>query len=79
MAKRAATKRDVYLDRSVGLIINVIEEVRRISKALVVPGMHEIGVIDNIHNLVKDLSDIHPVDFSFHSDPLLSELLDNKF
>jgi PAS domain S-box-containing protein len=79
MAKRSETKRDVYLDRSTGLILKVIEEVRRISKALVVPGMHEIGVIDNIHNLVNDLSDIHPVAFSFHSDPLLSELLGKKF
>ena len=78
MAKRSEDKRDVYLDRSCGLIVNVIEEVRRISKALVVPGMHEIGVIDNIHNLVTDLSDVHPVEFSFHSDPLLSELLDKK-
>ena len=78
MAKKSETKHDVYLDRSCGLIVNVIEEVRRISKALVVPGMHEIGVIDNIHNLVNDLSDIHPVEFLFHSDPLLSELLDKK-
>jgi PAS domain S-box-containing protein len=78
MARKSATKHDAYLDRSCGLIVNVIEEVRRISKALVVPGMHEISVIDNIHNLVKDLSDVHPVEFSFHSDPALSELLDKK-
>lgn len=78
MARKSATKRDEYLDRSCGLIVNVIEEVRRISKTLIVPGMHEIGVIDNIHNLVKDLSDVHPVEFSFHSDPSLSETLDKK-
>ncbi len=78
MAKKSATKHDVYLDRSCELIVNVIEEVRRISKVLVVPGMHEIGLIANIHNLVNDLSNIHPGVFSFHSDPLLSELLDKK-
>lgn len=78
MARKSATKHDVYLDRSCGLIVNVIEEVRRISKALVVPGMYAIGVIDNINNLISDLSDIHPVEFSFHSDPSLSELLGNK-
>ncbi|MEJ8844764.1 PAS domain S-box protein [Lacibacter sp. H375] len=78
MAKKSASKRDIYLDRSCGLITNVIDEVRRISKMLVVPGMHEIGLIDNIQNLVNDLSDVHPVDFSFHYDPSLSETLGKK-
>ncbi|MEJ8819035.1 PAS domain-containing sensor histidine kinase [Lacibacter sp. H407] len=78
MAKKSESKRDQYLDRSCDLIKNVIDEVRRISKALVVPGMHEIGVLENIQNLINDLSDIHPVKFTFYKDENLHTLIDKK-
>lgn len=78
MAKKSDTKRDMYLDRSSGLISNVIDEVRRISKVLVVPGMHELGVLDNIRNLVSELADIQPVVFDFHADEQLTKILDKK-
>lgn len=78
MAKKSESKREQYLDRSCDLIKNVIDEVRRISKALVVPGMHDIGVLENIQNLITDLSDIHPVVFTFDSDDHLSTLVDKK-
>jgi PAS domain S-box-containing protein len=78
MAKKSDTKRDLYLDRSTDLIANVILEVRRISKSLVVPGMHELGVLDNIRNLLSDLADIQPVIFEFQGDDKIAEIIDKK-
>lgn len=78
MARKSENKREQYLERSCELIKNVIDEVRRISKALVVPGMHEIGVLDNIRNLINDLSDVHPVIFDFRADEQLTETIDKK-
>ncbi len=68
MAKRFELKSELYLDKSCELIVQVMEEIRKISKALVIPDLNIIGLFDNIRNLVHDLSIIHPIKIDFQSE-----------
>jgi len=78
MAKRIENKRETYLDKSGGLIVNVMEEIRRISKALVIPDINIIGLFDNIKNLIQDLSIAHPIKIEFQNDGINEKDLDEK-
>ncbi|MCW3117288.1 MAG: hypothetical protein JWM28_1370, partial [Chitinophagaceae bacterium] len=56
LAKRNVKKKEkIYLDESCNYIINVIEEIRKISKILIVPSVQVMRVSDNIKNLIVDL------------------------
>jgi PAS domain S-box-containing protein len=70
--------REMYLQKSCDLVVNVIDEIRRISKALVIPGVHIIGLFDNIKNLIHDLGMIHPVKIEFHEDNILQGDMNEK-
>lgn len=78
MAVMYDDKKDIHLQKSSALITDVIEEIRRISKNLVVPGTHIIGLFDNIRNLVKDLMMIDPIKIEFHTEGIQDEELDEK-
>jgi PAS domain S-box-containing protein len=78
MAKTYETNREVYLEKSFEFIENVIQEIRRISKNLVIPGTDIIGLFDNIKNLLHDLHNIHPLKFEFHEDGIAEKDLNDK-
>ena len=78
MAKRLENKSEMYLDKSCHLIVKVMEEIRKISKALVIPDINIIGVIDNIKNLLHDLSIAHPIQIEFLNEGIDEEALDQK-
>jgi PAS domain S-box-containing protein len=78
MAKSFDSNREMYLEKSFEFIEEVIQEIRRISKNLVIPGTHIIGLFDNIKNLLADLRDIHPIKFQFHPDGISEKGLDDK-
>lgn len=65
MAQTGITNQDVYLKEANDLVINGIEEIRKISKTLVIPNTHIIGLFDNIRNLINDLSRVHPIEIEF--------------
>ena len=78
MAKTQEKNREMYIEKSCGFIKNVIAEIRRISKNLVIPGAHIIGLFDNIKNLLHDLTIVHPIKISFHKHDIREEQLDEK-
>jgi signal transduction histidine kinase len=78
MAKTYPDKRDMYLDKSCDFIENVIGEIRRISKALVIPGKHIIGLFDNIKNLLRDLVMTHQIKIEFHEEGVVEDDLSEK-
>jgi PAS domain S-box-containing protein len=78
MAKSYEANRDMYIEKAYEFIGNVIQEIRRISKNLVVPGTHIIGLFDNIKNLLHDLHNIHPVKIEFQEDGIAEKDLDEK-
>jgi PAS domain S-box-containing protein len=68
MARTHEENNEMYFDKSSECIVNVIEEIRRIAKNLVIPGVHIIGLSDNINNLLHDLNMIDPIKIEFHPD-----------
>jgi PAS domain S-box-containing protein len=57
--------RDIYLEKSLDLIVKVVEELRKISKELIVPDVNIIGLFDNIRNTIQDLKIIQQKNFTF--------------
>jgi PAS domain S-box-containing protein len=78
MAKTYKDKRELYLDKSCDFIENVIVEIRKISKTLVIPGPHIISMTDNIKNLVHDLVATHPMKIEFNTENIDENELDEK-
>ncbi|MEI9909279.1 MAG: PAS domain S-box protein [Bacteroidota bacterium] len=78
MAKTYETDREMYLEKSCEFIGNVIDEIRNISKTLVIPGKHIIGLSDNINNLLHDLVRLQSIKIEFHEDGIAGEDLDEK-
>ena len=66
MAKTNKKNREMCLNKSSGYILNVIEEIRRISKTLAPPRIQFMGLIDSIKNLLQDLKRLHLVKIDFH-------------
>ncbi len=78
MAKTDNKDKEMYLEKSCGFIEDVIVEIRRISKTLVLPGRHIIGLFDNIKNLLHELVKIHPIKIEFKPDGITEDDLDEK-
>ncbi|MEI9947151.1 MAG: PAS domain-containing protein [Chitinophagaceae bacterium] len=78
LAKGKEEKRHIYLDMSYGFIQEAMTGIKRISKALVIPGTHIISLSDNIKNLIHDLSLMHPLNIEFRGDDIEADLLNEK-
>lgn len=77
MAKTDEDTREFCLDKSASYIVDVIEQIRRISKSLATPGM-VMGLAESIDILVDDLSVIHQVKISFQEEGIDEEDLGDK-
>jgi PAS domain S-box-containing protein len=64
MAKTDEENREMCLNKSSAYILNVIEEIRRISKTLSTPGML-VGLFDSINILIDDLITVHAIKIEF--------------
>lgn len=78
MAGTKGENRDVYLQKSVGFIMNVITEIRRIAKTLVDPGMHGVGLIESIKSILTDLEEIDPIKIEFRGQGIDEKKIDEK-
>src|SRR5258708_30872731 len=47
--------RQELLERSTQLLSNAINEIRKISKSLITPGLREIGLIESIEDIIDDM------------------------
>jgi two-component system sensor histidine kinase UhpB len=47
--------RQELLERSMQLVSNAINEIRKISKLLITPGLREIGLVESIEDIIDDL------------------------
>jgi PAS domain S-box-containing protein len=78
MAKNNHNKRAIYLKKSGEFVQDVIAEIRKISKKLVIPGTNIIGLCDNIKNLIHDLVLVNPIKIEFQATDICEEILDEK-
>jgi signal transduction histidine kinase len=65
LAKTDEEDRDMLLQKSVGYIVTVIEEIRNISKHLAIPRLNVMGLAESIKILVEDIMRIHPIHIQF--------------
>jgi len=78
MARTNEEKRDIYLDKSSALITTVIEEIRKLTGKLIIPGIEFTGLFENIKNLINDLSQVHPSKIAFFSHDLKETAIGEK-
>jgi PAS domain S-box-containing protein len=77
MAKTDEENREMCLEKSSGFILNVIEEIRRISKTLSTPAMN-MGLFDSIKILLDDLIMAHALKIEFQTTGVDEETLDER-
>lgn len=65
IAKTDNEKRERCLQNSSKYLDEVIEEMKKMYKTLVIPNINVIGLFDNINNLITELNRSHPVKFDF--------------
>jgi two-component system, NarL family, sensor histidine kinase UhpB len=68
---------EMCLEKSSGFIVNVIEEIRRISKTLSTPGMN-MGLFDSIKILLGDLIMVNALNIEFQTSGVEEENLDER-
>ena len=78
LAKTDDESREMCLEKSIGYIMKVIEEIREISKTMAIPTPNLMGLIESINNLVDDLIVIHPVKIEFHEKGIVEHMLDER-
>ena len=63
----------MYLNKSADYITEAIEEIRKLSKLLIPPGMKVLGLVGSIQVLVDDLKATHPLKLQFQSEGIFPE------
>jgi two-component system sensor histidine kinase UhpB len=64
LAKTDEVRREMFLKKSSDYIVDVIAEIRKISKTLASPGTH-FGLFNSINNLLDDVAIIPPIKIQF--------------
>jgi signal transduction histidine kinase len=77
MAKTDEENREMCLEKSSDYIMNVIEEIRKISKTLSTPGM-VMSLFESIRILSDDLITVHAIKIEFQATGINEEELDEK-
>jgi two-component system sensor histidine kinase UhpB len=77
MAESDKLKAKILLDKACSLIVNVIDEIRRISKTLAAPG-EQIGLFNSIEILIADLLKVHPLKIEFIGNHIDEKYLDEN-
>ena len=77
LAKTDEVHRQICLEKSSAYLMNVMEEIRRISKSLSAPIML-MGLVDSINVLIDDMVLVNPLKFDFLEEGIDEERLDEK-
>ncbi len=77
MGKKNQEKRELYLETSVNYIMDVMDEIRRISKLLEAPNL-VIGLISSIKNLIADINNTSPIKIEFMYEDINEDELNKK-
>jgi two-component system sensor histidine kinase UhpB len=78
VAKMDSENRAMCLDKASEYIMKVIEEIRTVSKRLVVPDMHFFSLIESIRNMVEDIALSHPIKLSFYQTGIVEKGMNEK-
>jgi len=77
LAKTDEENRLMFLEKSSVYIVNVIEQIMKISRTLASPGMHA-SLFNSIKILIADLIATHSIDIQFYEDDIHEEYLNEN-
>ncbi len=78
MAKKNGEDRDSLLDNASAFVLSAIEEIRKLSKNLVAP-VKDLSISEAIHDLIKEIMLVHPIQITFIAKDFVEEGLTEKF
>ena len=78
MAVKDAEKRDTYLKSSSTYTLNAINEIRKISKTFITPMINEIGLVESVKDIIKDIIQVHPLKIVFNTLSSMKRNLNEK-
>jgi signal transduction histidine kinase len=78
LAKTDDERREICLNKSSDLLVTVIDEIRRISKTLTIPGKHLMRIAESINILLDDLSRLTSIKITFTERGVDEESLSDK-
>jgi PAS domain S-box-containing protein len=71
-------KQEEYRVTGIGLILEAVEEIRRISKSMAPPRLQDVGLIRSIADLLGNLSDTSGMQVDFQHDDFTEDSLDDS-
>ena len=66
LAKTNPQLREMCLEKASKYIYDVIDQIRKISKTMIIPNVDSMGLEDCIKILIADLTILHPITIKFH-------------
>ena len=66
MAKTDKAQSEMYLDKSIAHISDVIEQIRKLSRSLIIPDAQFTSLSDNIRKIADDLMAVKPLKIVYH-------------
>jgi PAS domain S-box-containing protein len=79
MAKRGGKDGEVFLSRSTEYTLTAIEEIRKLTKGLTTDIIKNLGLLQAIKNIIRDMMEVNPVKISLASDSFEENNVNNKF
>ena len=76
-AKNNDENSHIYLEKSTSLISDVITEIRRISKSLILPDL-VLGLTESINLMIDELALVDPIKIFFHSKGFSDTIIDKR-
>jgi len=78
LAKTDDDLRQMCLNKSSEYLVDVMEQIRKISKTMIIPGTNAMGLFDCIKILKNDLTIAHPIKILFHVEGIEEKDLSEK-
>jgi PAS domain S-box-containing protein len=78
LAKTDDENREICLNKSSGLLVTVIEAIRKISKTLTLPGKQIMRLSESIHILLTDIRALQPLKIEFNEKGVNDDSLNDR-
>src|SRR5215211_695401 len=78
LARSNPELKDELIEKSSKNIINVINEIRQLSRSLMDPSIEDLGLADSINDLIENINLTRKLHVSLNADPIMEEILDQN-
>jgi two-component system, NarL family, sensor histidine kinase UhpB len=78
MASTNVSNRKIYLGKTCVMVQDALDEIKKISRSLVIPSTHFIGLYGSIRNLLHDTEEINSIAINFQAKDVEEKFMDEK-